>query len=100
MALHSPSSYLVFQWLTGVPGSRLDDPVLPPRGLWLLCGFGRFGKGYEYQPDLGKFRETFGHALPAGAMVAEDVEAQELRLSAIQRMLDETVDSRSSVWLG
>jgi Trk K+ transport system NAD-binding subunit len=44
MALHSPSSYLVFQWLTGVPGSRLDDPVLPPRGLWLLCGFGRFGK--------------------------------------------------------
>lgn len=44
MALHSPSSYLINQWLTGVPGTRLSDPVLPPRGLWLLCGFGRFGK--------------------------------------------------------
>lgn len=44
MALHSPSSYLINQWLTGVPGTRLLDPVIPPRGLWLLCGFGRFGK--------------------------------------------------------
>jgi Trk K+ transport system NAD-binding subunit len=44
MAIHSPSSYLIFQWLTGVPGTRLHDPVVPPRGLWLLCGYGRFGK--------------------------------------------------------
>lgn len=44
MALHSPSSYLINQWLTGVPGTRLLEPVSPPRGLWLLCGFGRFGK--------------------------------------------------------
>lgn len=44
MALHSPSSYMINQWLTGVPGTRLLDPVSPPRGLWLLCGFGRFGK--------------------------------------------------------
>ena len=44
MALHSPSSYMINQWLTGVPGTRLRDPVSPPRGLWLLCGFGRFGK--------------------------------------------------------
>jgi len=44
MALHSPSSYLIYQWLTGVPGTRLMEPATPPRGLWLLCGFGRFGK--------------------------------------------------------
>ncbi|NOY16513.1 MAG: potassium transporter TrkA [Gammaproteobacteria bacterium] len=44
MALHSPSSYLINQWLTGVPGTRLMEPTLPPRGLWLLCGYGRFGK--------------------------------------------------------
>jgi voltage-gated potassium channel len=44
MALHSPSSYMINQWLTGVPGSRLQEPVSPPRGMWLLCGYGRFGK--------------------------------------------------------
>ncbi len=44
MALHSPSSYLINQWLTGVPGTRLIEPTTPPRGLWLLCGYGRFGK--------------------------------------------------------
>ncbi len=44
MALHSPSSYLINQWLTGVPGTRLMEPTTPPRGLWLLCGYGRFGK--------------------------------------------------------
>jgi voltage-gated potassium channel len=44
MALHSPSSYLINQWLTGVPGTQLLGPVSPPRGLWLLCGYGRFGK--------------------------------------------------------
>jgi Trk K+ transport system NAD-binding subunit len=44
MALHSPSSYLINQWLTGVPGTRLMEPATPPRGLWLLCGYGRFGK--------------------------------------------------------
>ncbi len=44
MALHSPGSYLIYQWLTGVPGTRLMEPATPPRGLWLLCGYGRFGK--------------------------------------------------------
>jgi len=44
MALHSPCSYLIHQWLTGVPGTRLMEPATPPRGLWLLCGYGRFGK--------------------------------------------------------
>lgn len=44
MAVHSPSSYLINQWLTGVPGTKLQEPVSPPRGLWLLCGYGRFGK--------------------------------------------------------
>ncbi|MFW2438958.1 MAG: potassium channel family protein [Arenicellales bacterium] len=44
MALHSPSSYMINQWLTGVPGTRLVEPASPPRGLWLLCGYGRLGK--------------------------------------------------------
>jgi len=44
IALQSPAIYLLDQWLTGVPGSTLTDPVFPPKGNWILCGFGRFGK--------------------------------------------------------
>ena len=44
LALHSPGMYLLFEWLTGVPHERLREPLFPPRGTWILCGYGRFGK--------------------------------------------------------
>lgn len=44
MALHSPSNYLLYDWLTGVPDTLVEDPLYPPRGVWVICGFGRFGK--------------------------------------------------------
>jgi len=49
MALQSPGVYLLHQWLTGVPGTTLTDPVFPPRGKWILCGFGRFGKAVYHK---------------------------------------------------
>ncbi len=44
MALHAPSVYLLNDWLTGVPDTLLSEPLYPPRGLWVLCGYGRFGQ--------------------------------------------------------
>lgn len=44
MALASPSLYLLHEWLTRPPGTPLPDPLFPPHGRWILCGFGRFGK--------------------------------------------------------
>lgn len=44
LALHSPSTFLLYEWMTCVPHESLRDPVYPPRGLWILCGYGRFGK--------------------------------------------------------
>ncbi len=44
MALHSPSIYLLYDWLTGVPNTLAEDPLYPPKGVWVICGFGRFGK--------------------------------------------------------
>jgi Trk K+ transport system NAD-binding subunit len=44
MALHSPGMYVLYEWLTGVPHERLPMPVYPPLGIWVLCGYGRFGK--------------------------------------------------------
>jgi voltage-gated potassium channel len=44
LALHSPGHHTLHQWLTSVPGSELPMPLYPPRGRWILCGYGRFGK--------------------------------------------------------
>ncbi|MCB1737709.1 MAG: potassium channel protein [Gammaproteobacteria bacterium] len=42
MALNNPCMYVLHGWLTGARplAERLD----PPRGLWVLCGYGRFGR--------------------------------------------------------
>jgi len=48
LALHSPGTYLLYEWMAGVPNERLCEPLFPPHGRWILCGFGRFGKAvYE-----------------------------------------------------
>jgi Trk K+ transport system NAD-binding subunit len=44
LALASPSVHLLSEWLIAVPGAPLREPVAPPRGLWIVCGFGRFGR--------------------------------------------------------
>ncbi|MCP5277829.1 MAG: potassium channel protein [Thiobacillus sp.] len=44
MGLKNPGHHLLYEWLTGVPGDPLTDPLRPPRGKWLVCGYGRFGK--------------------------------------------------------
>ncbi len=47
-ALQSPGLYLLQRWLTARPGTTLQDPVYPPSGHWIVCGYGRFGKAvYE-----------------------------------------------------
>lgn len=44
-AIQAPCLTLLNEWLSGLPGDRLKDPIYPPaRGLWVLCGYGRFGK--------------------------------------------------------
>ncbi len=44
MALHSPSLYLLYDWLTGVPNTRLSNPIYVKEGHWIICGYGRFGQ--------------------------------------------------------
>ena len=44
MALRAPGTWLLHEWLSAVPGSALPEPRYPPRGGWIICGYGRFGK--------------------------------------------------------
>lgn len=47
ISLHSPEMHLIFEWLTQPPHSPLLDGKDPPHGMWIICGYGRFGKAVE-----------------------------------------------------
>jgi voltage-gated potassium channel len=44
LAIGAPGAYRLMAWLTGLPGSRLKAENTPPRGRWVVCGYGRFGR--------------------------------------------------------
>lgn len=44
LAIRSPGSYQLLEWLTGIPGTELAAERVPPRGHWIVCGYGRFGQ--------------------------------------------------------
>jgi len=51
LALNAPSSYQLLTWLEAGPGAALPDRGQPKRdGLWIVCGYGRFGR--EVTADL------------------------------------------------
>nr|CRH06239.1 Putative Kef-type K+ transport systems, predicted NAD-binding component [Candidatus Magnetococcus massalia] len=44
LALERPGVYTLYDWLAGIPRHPLPDPLFPPHGKWVLCGYGRFGQ--------------------------------------------------------
>jgi len=44
LAIAAPVNYRLLAWLTGLPGTVLEAPMSPPRGAWVVCGYGRFGR--------------------------------------------------------
>lgn len=45
LAVARPERYRMGQILTGFPGDDLPELHHPPRGHWIMCGYGRFGHG-------------------------------------------------------
>ncbi|MGJ8670269.1 MAG: potassium channel family protein [Oceanococcus sp.] len=44
MAVRTPSIHLLHRWLVSQPGRTLDSSLNPPKGKWVICGYGRFGQ--------------------------------------------------------
>lgn len=44
MAVRAPSIHLLHRWLVTLPGRELDASLNPPKGKWVVCGYGRFGE--------------------------------------------------------
>ncbi len=90
IALHSPGLYLLQDWITGVPHSALAEPLYPPRGTWILCGYGRFGKAVrrylEYEGIPTRIIEALPDLTesPEGTVAGKGTEAVTLREANIQ----------------
>lgn len=42
-AITAPERYRLRETLIGLEGESMPEPHQPPRGKWIMCGFGRFG---------------------------------------------------------
>ncbi|MFW5432628.1 MAG: potassium channel family protein [Methylophilaceae bacterium] len=64
MRVHALGTYILHQWLTGIPGDTLPPPENPPRGSWLVCGYGRFGKSVVENLEREHLTTTIIEAMP------------------------------------
>ncbi len=90
-ALTSPSRHLLNQWLSSSHNTPLCEPIFPPKGRWLLCGYGKFGKAIykrllahglpvtviENRPDLTN--------PPANSIIGRGTEAETLEAAEVQK---------------
>lgn len=64
MRVHAIGTYILHEWLTDVPGDTLLPPENPPRGRWVVCGYGRFGKSVVQNLERENNTTTIVEATP------------------------------------
>ena len=106
-ALRTPCLYLLGRWLGGDEGADLEEPLYPPReGLWLVCGYGRFGKAVVERLQKEGMRIVVLEARPdltgeppPGYVVGRGTEADTLIEARIQEAaLPEKLPSTGVPW--
>jgi voltage-gated potassium channel len=90
MALHSPGTYLLYEWMTVTQNEALREPIFPPHGHWILCGYGRFGKAVHERLSAEGIAVTIieaDHAStspPPGSVQGRGSEPDALRQAGIE----------------
>jgi Trk K+ transport system NAD-binding subunit len=90
MAVRSPAMYLIYAWLTGIEHQPVARPVVPPRGKWILCGYGRFGKAMrerlseEGVETVVVEAEPENTRAPLGTVVGRGTEADTLQEAGVE----------------
>ena len=52
LAVSSPEQFHLIEILTGLPGTPLPELRRPPKGHWIICGYGQFGQCLARYLDL------------------------------------------------
>ncbi len=90
LLIKSPSLYILFEWLSGVPGDSLVDPFFIKKGHWIMCGYGRFGKAvYNHLSEIGvplRIIESDSEKrdVPSGSILGRSTEATSLKKANIE----------------
>ena len=90
MALHSPGTYLLHEWMASVPHEPLTEPLFPPTGKWVLCGYGRFGKAVHERLRKESIEVTIIEAkpeitdAPSNVIIGRGTEAVTLQQAGIK----------------
>jgi len=90
LAMHSPSMYSLYDWMTGAPDAVMKEPPNLQSGTWIICDFGRFGRAlYQYLENEKinlKFIESNRDIddLPLGSIIGRATEAPSLLKAGIE----------------
>jgi len=90
LALHSPSLSSLFEWMTAAPGDSIQEPVFPNHGMWIICGFGKFGEAlYRHLNDEGEDLRIIEldrnkRDVPSGTVVGRATEASTLKKAGVE----------------
>jgi voltage-gated potassium channel len=88
MTQRTPSVHLLHAWLISLPNRTLHPPVTPPRGKWVICGYGRFGSScaryLEAEGNAVSIIERKEEKAPEGAIVGLGTEAGPLLQAGIR----------------
>lgn len=103
LAVHSPACFQLVERLTGIAGQSLPNPLsLPPRGHWIICGYGRFGQaiarrfdaeGLDYSIIDPRQNDTH-HKLQ---IVGMGTEAEPLKAAGVERAAGIVVGTENDV---
>ncbi len=89
MAIRTPSINQLHRWLVARAGRELQEPVLPPKGLWVICGFGRFGQAvarYLRAEDIDvRIIEQDAENAPEGAVIGSGTDYEPLHEAGIEQ---------------
>ncbi len=88
MTMRTPSVHLLHAWLISLPGKKLHPPITPPKGKWVICGYGRFGKAVkealEQEGNQTDIIEQIPANAPPGAVIGTGTEAAPLLEAGIR----------------
>ena len=73
MAICSPYHHSLYDWLTNPEHRGISEPRQSPKGRWIICGFGRFGKALCQQFIRHNIDATIIEPNPDATQAPDDI---------------------------